>query len=437
MPHARRAVVRLALAAMLVPLVASACAADEEGAPAPPPTTEKVRPSDDGTTATAPATQPSEAEDFTVRGPFAVGVTELDGEPPILVFYPADRDAVASDARLFTYGAEDHWGRFVGVLTDELRAAFAFEFEDAWLETPASEQGQFPLVVYSHGLSVSRFLQSAHSTHLASWGYVVAVPQQSSRDLETAVAAGGDASSLATVNMDVLETTIAEVLAESERSGSFLEGTVSSEKLAVAGHSVGGAEAVLSAYWSDVDTAIALAATAPVANEAAGDHEIVQEGWYGFDPAAGEFDLDAYLTETEPPAKPSLMVVPENDLLFPVHDSRAVFDWLPAPKRLAVLADTGHFLFIDSCERSQDSGGSEALAAALGQDPESLEMRFIENGCSPIDARVADVTALWNHLTVAHLNVVFDVDRASAEASLVSTYLDRRFPGGLAEYVTE
>jgi hypothetical protein len=46
-----------------------------------------------------------EPEDFTLRGPFAVGVTELDGEPPVLVFYPADRDTVPSEATRFTYGA--------------------------------------------------------------------------------------------------------------------------------------------------------------------------------------------------------------------------------------------------------------------------------------------------------------------------------------------
>jgi pimeloyl-ACP methyl ester carboxylesterase len=212
---------------------------------------------------------------------------------------------------------------------------------------------------------------------------------------------------------------------------------VSPEKIAVAGHSVGGAEALLAAYRPDVDTSIALAATAPVDERAAGGRDIVQEGWYGFDSAAGEFDLDAYLAETAPPTKPSLIVFAENDLLFPVDDARAVFDWLPSPKRFAVLADTGHFLFIDSCERSQEKGGSEALAAALGQDPDSLEMRAIENGCSPDDAPVETMTALWNHLTVAHLNVVFDIGRPSAEASLDRDHLEQRFPGALAEYVAE
>jgi dienelactone hydrolase len=413
---------RVALGAtLLIVVAASGCGGDDDETSAPDVTSGSV-----------------EVVDFSLRGPFAVGVTELSGEPPVLVFYPADRDAVPDDAVTFRYTAEDHWGQFVGILTDELRADFDFEVDEAWREVPASEQRAFPLVVFSHGAAMSRFGHSFYGAHLASWGYVVAVPQQSVRDVEAAITAGGDVAGIVEVSLEVIDSTIAALTSEAARPGSVLEDRVASDKTAVAGHSAGGAEAVLSAYRSDVDTSISLAgAGAPVPREVAGDHEIVREGWYGFDPAAGEFDLGAYLAETEPPAKPSLNVFTENDLLYPVEDARAVFDWLPPPKRFAVLADTGHFVFVDSCERSQEAGGSEAVAAVLGQDPESLQMRTIENGCSPPDAPVAEVTALWNHLTVAHLNWVFDLDRAGAEAALDPDYLDQRFPGALAEYVAE
>jgi predicted dienelactone hydrolase len=412
--------VALALGAVLVLVVAaSACGGD-----------------DDDTSAPETTSEPVEAVDFSVRGPFAVGVTELEGELPVLVFYPADRDTVPEGAVVFRYTAEDHWGPFVGILTDELRASFDLEVDGAWREVPASEQGEFPLVVFSHSMAMSRFGYSLHGAHLASWGYVVAIPRQAARDVEAAIAAGGDVS-IVDVDLEVIDRTIAMLAGEAARSGSVLEDRVATEKIAVAGHSAGGGEALLAAYRSDVDTSIALAAIAPLTSEVAGGHQVAHESWYGFDPAAGEFDLDAYLAETEPPAKPSLIVFAENDLLYPVDDARAVFDWLPSPKRFAVLADTGHFVFVDNCERSQDAGGSERVAAALGWDPESLDMRYIENGCSPADAPVADVKALWNHLSVAHLNWVFDVDRASAEASLDPDHLDQRFPGVLAEYVAE
>jgi predicted dienelactone hydrolase len=421
MRHRTSSVSWLALgAAALIVVAAAACSADDDEMSAP-----------DTTSA------PPEAVDFSVRGPFAVGVTELDGDPPVLVLYPADRDAVPEGAARFRYTAEDHWGRFAGILTDELRADFAVEIDEAWRDIPASERGPFPLVVFSHGAAMSRFGHSSHGAHLASWGYVVAIPRQSARDVEAAISAAGDTAGIVEADLGVIDRTIASLTSETGRPGSVLEDRVALGEIAVAGHSAGGAEALLAAYRSDVGTSIALVPTAPVPKEVAGDHQIVQEGWYGFDTAAGEFDLDTYLEESEPPAKPSLIVFAENDLLYPVEDARAVFDWLPSPKRFAVLARTGHFVFVDSCGRSQDSGGSEAVAAALGQDPESLEMRYIENGCSPADAPVAEVTALWNHLTVAHLRSVFDVDRASAEASLDPIYLDQRFPDALAEYRTE
>jgi predicted dienelactone hydrolase len=421
MRHRTSSVSWLALGAtVLLVVAASACAADDNDMSAPDPTS-----------------APTEAVDFSVRGPFAVGVTELDAEPPVLVCYPADRGAVPEDAVAFRYTAEDHWGRFVGILTDQLRADFGFEVEEAWRDIPASEQGEFPLVVLSHGAAMSRFGYSSHGAHLASWGYIVAIPRQAARDVEAAIAAGGDTASIVEADLEVIDRTIASLTSETGRSGSVLEDRVALDQIAVAGHSAGGAEALLSAYRSDVDTSIAIAPMPPVPEDAAGDHQIVEEGWYGFDTAVGEFDFGAYLASTEPPAKPSLIVFAQNDLLYPVEDARAVFDWLPSPKRFAVLADTGHFVFVDSCERSQEAGGSEAVAAALGMDPESQEMRYIENGCSPADAPVVEVTALWNHLTVAHLRSVFDDDSASAEASLDATYLNQRFPGALADYRTE
>lgn len=65
----------------------------------------------------------------------------------------------------------------------------------------------------------------------------------------------------------------------------------------------------------------------------------------------------------------------------------------------------------------------QAAADALGLDRESPEIQASENGCLPEDAPAAAVAAAWNHLTVAQLDWVFDIDADVAAASLQADYL--------------
>ncbi len=124
-----------------------------------------------------------------------------------------------------------------------------------------------------------------------------------------------------------------------------------------------------------------------------------------------------------------MMIMAENDIVIPPSTDRPIYNWLPAPKRWVVLANTGHVVFQDACADIQKQGGLQALAAALHLDRSSPEIRSAEDGCLPKDAPAAKVAAVWNHLTVAQLNWVFGIDRNVAAASLERVYLDRTFPG--------
>ena len=205
------------------------------------------------------------------------------------------------------------------------------------------------------------------------------------------------------------------------------------DDVAVAGHSAGGHDAVMAAYDPRVDTWIGIAPAVPFPEDLT--HDVEAERADGYDP--GEFDLDAYLAGTAPPDKPSMMLVAEDDDALPIGDRRLVFDWLSPPKRFVVLANTGHSVFIDDCARLRRARGAQGYADALGLDPDSAEIRTVEDGCLPEDAPVEEVWATWNHLTVAQLNWVFDIDGEVAAASLQEDYLDATFPGSIGEYLVD
>lgn len=379
------------------------------------------------TTATA------DPQDFSERGPSAAGATRLtlDDGTPVEVFYPADPEVSTASAEAFRYTPEDTLGDVArvfppGVVTDTV-------VPDAWVDVPADDSERHPVVVFSHGRGATRFQYSFHAAHLASWGFVVALPEHPERNLQARLA-GKDVGTAAS---EALLATVALVEAEGEDPASILDGAVDTGRVAMEGHSAGGRDAAMAAYDPKVDTWIALAAAPPVPDVAARGHDTVTEGNDGFDPSADEFDLGAFLADATPPDKPSLTVVADDDVIYPVADRRTVYAWLGAPKRFAALAETGHVVFFDACPGIQEQGGLAAVAKALGLDRSSLEIRLSEDGCLPEDAPAELVAATWNHLAVAHLRQVFGIEAESAASSLDAGYLSATFPDRIAEYLVE
>ncbi len=374
---------------------------------------------------------PAAAQDFSERGPYAVGATRgrIDAERPVEVFYPAAEAPAAGTAEPYAFTPEEVWGSFLEVLPPGV--VDTVEFPDAWFDVAPSADGPFPLVVISHGFGVERFTHADLGLHLASWGFVVALPEHPSRDLPALLAGDvtidtweGDATTLL-ATVDLLTGSASGTVAP-------IASTVDRERVAVVGHSAGGHDALEAANDDRIDAWVGLAPAIPFpATEQGG---VDGERADGVDP--GDFDLESYLAATPPPDVSTLMILADEDVRLPLPDRRLVFDWLDAPKRLAVLADTGHASFLIDCVGIQERGGS-AIAEALGFDETSVERRTLENGCLPSDAPAEAVRATFDHLVVAQLRESLGVEPAEATASLQPEYLDATFPGRIEEYVVE
>ena len=385
--------------AVLAAMTLAACGSGDDGARA--------------TSTTAPGAVP---RDFSRRGPYSVGVShlQLEGGRAVEVFYPVERAAVSDGLVPFGYRAKDF-----GMADEVWPLAWSATIPDAWVDAPASTDGEFPVVIFSHGWASTRFSSSKHDAHLASWGFVVAVPQHPSRDL-AAKLRGQD--TLPPGDPETIGDTIDLLDREAERPGGALSGRLDMDQVAVEGHSAGGRDAIRAASSPRVDTWISLAGTPPLPGDVAA-------------PPTG-FDVTAALAKTEPPDKASMVLVAENDATVSPVYSRSVYEWLDAPKRFVVLADTGHVVFLDGCRPFQQ-GRLDGLVEAFGMDPASETVIGANNGCRPDDASADAVADVWNHLVVAQLDSVFGIDEGVADASLDADYLEATFPGRIEQYLTE
>lgn len=363
-----------------------------------------------------------EPENFAADGPFTVGVTELDlGGTPVVVFYPADPSATA-EAAIYQYSGAEIFGEEIAAL---LPGAFAepVVIDDAFVDVPASPEGPFPIVLFSHGYGSYYKFTSLHNAHLASWGFVVASVDHPTRSIEGLFSGGGEYDGQS--DIDELLAAIDLLESQNTQEGSLLEGAVDTEQVATEGHSAGGRAAGVAAYDPRVDTWIGQAPSAPVESSA------YQEAG-----GAEEFDLAAYMAEAEPPDKPSMIIAADDDIAIPLEEVEMVYQWLPAPKRLAVMENAGHNAFTDICEKIQEEGGLTQAVEQLGLEglgfDELLELG--EDGCLEENGPVEAGWELIDHLTVAQLRWVFGIGKEVAAASLEADYLDETFPGLLQDY---
>jgi predicted dienelactone hydrolase len=394
------------------------------------------------TTTEATFAPPSDAEpeDFSGRGPYAVGQVDLqlDADHVVAVFYPVDADAVPADAEAYAYSGED-------VLAPEISALLPGSLSgtvapaDTWVGLPASGDGPFPTVLHSHGFSGNARFGNQHNAAVASWGYVVAAVDHPERGLAAildAFLAGGagsdepvdeylDSDQLI-AGLELLETTNGD-------ADSPLAGAVDTERVAAEGHSAGGSASGTAAYDDRVDLWIGQAPGAPL--EPGTDLEALTEEADG--DGRPQLDYAALLAATSPPEVPSLIIAAEGDTVVELARVEQTYAWLEAPKRLAVIADSGHAVFVDPCVPIRDEGGLSTFVEQLGLDPAELPLVELgENGCLPADTDPEEVWGLINHLTVAQLDQVFQIDTDVATASLEPAYLEATFPGLLLELRT-
>lgn len=353
------------VAAIVVTMAATACSAGGDNDSSSP----------DGSPAM------SEVTLFSERGPYAAGVTTLElPDRDVEVWYPADpADVEGAEEEVF-YIRDNVPEAFLSLVPEDVNPPFVSE---AYRDVPASEEGPFPLVLFSHGFGGFRTTSTAVADHLASWGFVVAATDHLERGLEAQF--GVDVGSDKT-DSEVLREVVDLMAAENERADGALEGVVSTDEIAVTGHSAGGAAAIAFGGESDVVTYVPLA-------------------------GAGGTSDDPEAIPT--PDTPSLYIAGAIDRVVEPESTRATYERAPGPKRLVVIDGAGHNnASTDICEIGTEGGGVIAIARDLGLPLEEDFLALGEDGCQPeaLDSPLAwEVT---NHFAVAQLREAFGLGDA-------------------------
>ncbi len=417
-------------------LVAFSCGGDD----AEPASDESGATPSGETPADEPAAEPA---DFSGRGPYAVGQIDLllDDEHVVAVFYPVEPDAVTSDAQPYSYSGEDVLDPSItsllpGSLSGEVAPA------DTWVGLPASPDGPFPVVLHSHGFSGNARFGNQHNAAVASWGYVVAAvdhPERGLRSiLDSFVNGSADDGERPDEFLDSDQLIAAlDLLAETNEDGdSPIQGAVDSEQVAAEGHSAGGSASGTAAYEDRVDLWIGQAPGTPL--EPGTDLDAFTEEVTDDDgETERRLDPAALYDATSPPDVPSMIIAAEGDTVIELERVEQTFDWLDSPKRLVVIADSGHAVFVDPCVPIREEGGLTVFIEGLGLDPTEVPLVELgENGCLPSDTDPLLVWGVIDHLTVAQLNEVFGDDPAVATASLDPIYVATTFPGLIREQVS-
>ncbi len=356
------------------------------------------------------AAAPNQAVVYSELGPFPVGVAELtDGPVPITVFYPgldgAEEGKPEATYDLRTWLPPDDAAKVGQPTTVEMHAYAGL--------TPADpDGGPYPLVLFSPGLAGYRLQSTFLTTHLASWGFVVATVEHPYRNL---TAAFGDLGSLVTgfgstdaPDVAQLVAAIDQVEAAASLSTGPLSGlTVETTDVGAVGHSAGGF-AVYGAAAVDprIVTYVALAS-----------------------PTGGSFS-DATPTTApavSPPDKPSLLIAGSADVIAPLPRVEAAYEALPTPKALAVIDGVTHLGFMDICMITPP-GDPNVLQVAkdAGVAVPDLIVRLFADGCDPKYTTASTAWAAINALTTAQLRGALGLDDPPVEIDQAD--LDAAFP---------
>jgi dienelactone hydrolase len=374
---------------IVVALIAASCSDDSSDTSPPTTTTTLAPPTSVAPETTTTTEAPVQTVRYDERGPHAVGVTTISlSDREVEVWYPAEPADVEGLERE-TYSSLEILPQAIQDLLSDIATPIV---TDAYRDVPSAEGGPWPLTIYSHGAGGYRKVSTFNNTHLASWGFVVASVDHLERGLlarngllDLPDRPGGSAADVS-LTIDML------VAADD----AILGGLVDGEQVAIMGHSAGGGTVLGTAATDErIDTLIFWASSG--------------------DPDSADL-----------PTLPFQIVIADLDIAFSADRVRDYYDALEGPRQLIVLDNAGHNSFTDACGPIWDLGGLASIGEALGLPANLLELG--ENGCVP-DAgftEPAEFLKLLNHLTLAHLLDVFEIEDVGD--ALTST-LDTEFAG--------
>lgn len=248
---------------------------------------------------------------------------------------------------------------------------------------PDLSNGPYPLVLFSHGSSGTRYQSLFLTEHLASYGFVVMAVDHPGNTAFDAYLSSEKYEELRIQNYvhrpeDMLrQIAFAEQLTQPKGD---LAGAIDMERIAVSGHSFGGYTALAAAgarlnfeslrQWCETPETAAIEARAMGAVCYLRHHVEVFAELRGLDP----IPQGLWPATTDPRIKAVLVMAPWNapifgeaglaDLTLPTmimvgsadkvtlleRDALQVYQYLGSPsKTLAIFENGGHFLFVDEC----------------------------------------------------------------------------------------
>jgi alpha-beta hydrolase superfamily lysophospholipase len=310
---------------------------------------------------------------FVLSGPYKAGVTTLMVEGrAVEVWYPSDVSGLAEVYDLRDWLPQDYRD---AIPADKPTTFTTIASRDVPISTQAG--ALFPVVLFSHGLAAYRLQSSFLTAHLATWGYVVASPDHPERGLALALtdltalmpSGGADVAALRAAYEAVLEL---------GAPGGRFDGKIDVGKLAVSGHSAGGAAALALAASADGPRPVLVLAYTPAVNR---------------DTAPIEVELVA--------------IAGTRDVLTTPASIKAYVERGQAPRRYVSIAGAGHLAPSDLCVIGREAGGILKIAQDAGLPVNGLLRGLATNGCRPSDLLVERAWPIFTHLSVAHLRRAF------------------------------
>ena len=341
---------------------------------------------------------------YSEYGPYPVGVTtlQLDKGPLVEVWYPAVEGTTGTE----TYDVRDFVGEAIrGVLTGDVPATYSYL---AGRDADVGE-GEFPVVLFSHGFTGIRVQSSFLTSNLASWGMIVVSPEHPSRDMENVLnnTASGDRAD----SVDDLLQSLDLITAEGADAASRFNGHVDAERVAAVGHSAGGGTVLAAAGDSRVDGYVSLASGI-------------------FSGAGGDATVTTTTTTTTAPlpAKPSFFIGGSVDAVVPFATvTEPTYAAAPAPSLLWEIDGVGHNGFDDFCTFGNGTGiigiaEASGLGAFLDGAPGLRALG--EDGCVPPAIPVATTFPIINHAVTAWVRNLFgiDADAVGLETDVAGLY---------------
>jgi predicted dienelactone hydrolase len=338
--------------------------------------------SDDPTaTATSTTTTPATPAPYAERGPYAVGFTEqtLGDGRRVVVWYPAAPDG--------TDGYEQETIDLAGMLTPELQKLIPAEQRvkyrgDAYADAPpATDAAPYPVMIFSHGFAGYPEQSLDITTHLASWGFVVAAPNHVDRSLDGILGTAGRGVSPMD-DVAVLQATLDLVEQRSEGDG-LLKGLADPQRVVTSGHSAGAGAAY---RFASADPRV--------------------KGWISYSVGFGG-------RGGPPPAapdKPGMVMLGTTDGIIEASASEKVYEGMNTPKYLVKVTDGGHLVFSDICLIGRDAGGVTAIAESLNLPIPPELLKLGSDGCTSNHPPVEEAFPAIDHLSVSFLRNALGID---------------------------